>query len=378
MSPTLTLFRFAQIDPKRAIPKSQQQQKDIGSGVGQPARNQKLFVGGLPLTITPESFRSFFEQYGTLLECTCMMDRETGQPRGFGFLTFQEDTAIDTLMANRPLMIEGKEIDIKRAQSKNDPQSLQMRRQMQRENPDMAMGMGLMGNSSAPGSQFGGGNVNPWGGMMNPMMMGMMGGAGQQGGGGFDPNAMAQMYRNMGWGGQNWNPMAWQQMMANMAGGAGGTGANTGGMDMSAMMGMGGMQNMGMMGMGGSMSPPINMGMSPSMGGGGRSQRDSSSGPAGGDEGKDRDTRSGSGAPSSSSRYQRGAASLPSKPRTDEARESSRDYRERDRERERERSPRPSSGRGDDRSSYRRERSPDRRDDRYDSYNSGGGSRNRY
>lgn len=336
-------------------------------------------MGGLPVTITAESFRGFFEQYGTLLECTCMMDRETGKPRGFGFLTFQEDTAIDTLMADRPLMIDGKEIDIKRAQSKNDPQSLQMRRQLQRENPDMAMGMGLMGNTNAAGNQFGAGNMNPWGGMMNPMMMGMMGGAGQQGGG-FDPNAMAQMYRNMGWGGQNWNPMAWQQMMAGMAGGAGGTGANAGGMDMSAMMGMGGMQNMGMMGMGGSMSPPISMGMSPSMGGG-RSQRDSSSGPAGGDESKDRDTRSGSGAPPSS-RYQRGVAGLPNKPRTEEPRENSRDYRDR----ERERSPRASSGRGDDRSSYRRERSPERRDDRrderrddrYDSYNSGGGSRNRY
>ncbi|PWY98856.1 RNA-binding domain-containing protein, partial [Testicularia cyperi] len=84
------------IDPKRAIPRPQQGQQhqhnrhNDNAMAGQGVRNQKLFVGGLPHTVTAESFRSFFEQYGALAECTCMMDKETGKPRGFGFLTYQD------------------------------------------------------------------------------------------------------------------------------------------------------------------------------------------------------------------------------------------------------------------------------------------------
>lgn len=310
-----------------------------------------------------------------------MMDRETGKPRGFGFLTYQDDAALERVLTAHPIVFDGKEVDVKRAQSKNDPQSLQARRQQRTDDPGFQQGgrygMGTGSNNYNAGGNFGN---NAWG--MNPMMMGMMGqGAGVGGQGGFDPNAMAQMYQSMGWGNQNWNPqMAWQQMMASMAG-QGAAGANMAGMDMGAMMnsmGMGGMGGMGMMGGMGNMSPPMANAMSPTMGtasanGGAQpqQQRSSSSGPPTGPSGgDDRSERGGT----SSSRYQRGGShsaggprsGLPGKPG---GYEGSRD--------ERERSPRSTSApRGtDDRSGYRRERSPNRRDDgaRYDNSN-----RNRY
>ncbi len=201
------LLPIVQIDPKRAIPRPQQQHHNYnnnqshnyGGGAsnfstqGQ-GQGQKLFVGGLPTTVTPASFRNFFEQFGTLAECTCMMDRETGNPRGFGFLTYQDDSAMQHVLSIRPLVFDGKEVDVKRAQSKNDPQSLQIRRQQRTDNPEMGMQQGTganrYGNNNFGTGSGGFGGTNGW--AMNPMMMGMMGGG--------DPNAMAQMYQNMGGG----------------------------------------------------------------------------------------------------------------------------------------------------------------------------------
>lgn len=375
----ICLLIDGQIDPKRAIPRPQHNHHQGGGGgygggfnggggggANLPAAEQKLFVGGLPASVTPDSFRRFFEQFGTLLNCTCMMDRETGKPRGFGFLTYADEAALQNVLNTRPLVFDGKEVDVKRAQSKNDPQSLQMRRQQRTDNPQMQQGrygMGTGANNFNVGGT--GGNNNGWG--MNPMMMGMMGGAGGAGGqGGFDPNAMAQMYQNMGWGNQNWNPqMAWQQMMASMAGSGGAAGAGTGaGMDMGAMMNSMGMgMGMGMMGgMGGamgSMSPPMaaaTNSMSPTMSsasanGGAQQpqqqQRDSSSGP--GASGDDRDGR-----PASSSRFQRGGTHNAGGSRGHQqgGYDRSRDSRER--------SPRAGGGGGEERGGYRRERSPNR------------------
>ncbi|SPO32385.1 related to HRP1 - subunit of cleavage factor I [Ustilago trichophora] len=373
------------IDPKRAIPRPQHNNNHgghqggggMGGGYGgggggggnYSAQEQKLFVGGLPTTVTPESFRRFFEQYGTLLNCTCMMDRETGKPRGFGFLTYAEDSALERVLSTRPIVMDGKEVDVKRAQSKNDPQSLQMRRQQRMDNPGMmqqqggryGMGTGSNNYNVGGGGNYGGGN-NGWG-MNNPMMM--MGAGGAQGGG-FDPNAMAQMYQSMGWNNQNWNPqMAWQQMMASMTGQGGGA-ANAGGMDMGAMMNS---MGMGMMGAMGNMSPPMVNSMSPTMGSaaannGAQQQqqgRGSSSGPSGGDDRSDR------GGPASSSRYQRGGSNNAggSRPPMQQAKQGGYD--------DHARSPR---GNDDRNGSHRRERSPNRRDDnrRYDN----GNRNNRY
>lgn len=52
--------------------------------------NRKLFVGGLPTGVNDEEFRSFFEQFGTVIDSIVMIDRETKRSRGFGFITFQD------------------------------------------------------------------------------------------------------------------------------------------------------------------------------------------------------------------------------------------------------------------------------------------------
>ena len=49
--------------------------------------NSKLFVGNLSFNTTENELQDMFAQHGTVVEANLMTDRETGRPRGFGFVT---------------------------------------------------------------------------------------------------------------------------------------------------------------------------------------------------------------------------------------------------------------------------------------------------
>ena len=69
--------------------------------------NNKLFVGNISFNTTENDLHDAFAAHGTVLEANLMMDRMTGRPRGFGFVTMstQEEAqaAIDAM--------HGKELD---------------------------------------------------------------------------------------------------------------------------------------------------------------------------------------------------------------------------------------------------------------------------
>jgi len=49
--------------------------------------NTKLFVGNLPYTLTENDLEDLFSQHGPVAEVNLMLDRATGRPRGFAFVT---------------------------------------------------------------------------------------------------------------------------------------------------------------------------------------------------------------------------------------------------------------------------------------------------
>ena len=69
--------------------------------------SNKLFVGNLSFNTTENDLQDMFAAHGTVLEANLMMDRDSGRPRGFGFVTMstpeEAQTAINAL--------NGKEID---------------------------------------------------------------------------------------------------------------------------------------------------------------------------------------------------------------------------------------------------------------------------
>lgn len=63
--------------------------------------SNKLFVGNLSFNTTENDLQDAFAAHGTVIETNLMMDRETGRPRGFGFITMssaeEAQKAIDGL-----------------------------------------------------------------------------------------------------------------------------------------------------------------------------------------------------------------------------------------------------------------------------------------
>ena len=61
----------------------------------------KLFVGNLSFNTTENDLQDAFAAHGTVIEANLMMDRATGRPRGFGFVTMgtpeEAQKAIDAL-----------------------------------------------------------------------------------------------------------------------------------------------------------------------------------------------------------------------------------------------------------------------------------------
>lgn len=49
--------------------------------------NTKLFVGNLSFNVTENDLQDAFAAHGTVVETNLMMDRFSGRPRGFGFVT---------------------------------------------------------------------------------------------------------------------------------------------------------------------------------------------------------------------------------------------------------------------------------------------------
>ncbi len=48
--------------------------------------NKKLYVGNLPYNTTEAQVRALFEQAGEITDVALITDRETGRPKGFGFV----------------------------------------------------------------------------------------------------------------------------------------------------------------------------------------------------------------------------------------------------------------------------------------------------
>jgi RNA recognition motif-containing protein len=105
-----------EVDCKRAIPRDQQNETPKEETV---YKTKKLFVGGIPQNTTEDEFRNYFEGFGDIEDSVIMVDKETGKSRGFGFVTFDSEDAVEKVINKYyDNKIGGKWVECKRAQPK--------------------------------------------------------------------------------------------------------------------------------------------------------------------------------------------------------------------------------------------------------------------
>ncbi len=83
--------------------------------------NKKLYVGGLPYSVTEDKLQEIFSAHGTVDSARVITDRFTGRSRGFGFVEMSNEeeaqTAIDSLNGSD---LDGRSLTVNEARPQED------------------------------------------------------------------------------------------------------------------------------------------------------------------------------------------------------------------------------------------------------------------
>ena len=79
---------------------------------------KKLYVGNLPFTSTEDSVRELFQQHGQVDSVNLISDRDTGRPRGFGFVEISDEGAEAAIRALDGTNFEGRDIRVNEARER--------------------------------------------------------------------------------------------------------------------------------------------------------------------------------------------------------------------------------------------------------------------
>lgn len=184
-----------QIDVKRAV------SREDSSKPGAHVQVKKCFIGGVKKGMSEDTLRGYFQQFGTIQEFEIPKDRESGEPRGFAFVTFDDFDVVDKLVAKRHHEIAGQPCEVKKALSKQDMEKA-------KQQDDRRASRGYGGGRGGPRGRgrggrggFGGGRGGGYGGY-DGGYGGRGGGYGDDGGygGGYD-QGYGGGYESQGYGG---------------------------------------------------------------------------------------------------------------------------------------------------------------------------------
>jgi cold-inducible RNA-binding protein len=78
----------------------------------------KIYVGNLPFTATEDSVRTLFAAHGTVESVALINDRETGRPRGFGFVEMSRADAAKAIQNLNGQDMGGRPLKVNEAQDK--------------------------------------------------------------------------------------------------------------------------------------------------------------------------------------------------------------------------------------------------------------------
>jgi cold-inducible RNA-binding protein len=80
----------------------------------------KIYVGNLPFSADEAAVRALFSQHGTVESVALITDRDTGQPRGFGFVEMSQADAARSIQSLNGYQMDGRALKVNEAQAKTD------------------------------------------------------------------------------------------------------------------------------------------------------------------------------------------------------------------------------------------------------------------
>ncbi len=77
---------------------------------------KRIYVGNLPFSATEDEVRNMFAEHGAVNSVNLITDRETGRPRGFGFVEMENGEEADTaISAFHQSQMDGRSLNVNEA-----------------------------------------------------------------------------------------------------------------------------------------------------------------------------------------------------------------------------------------------------------------------
>jgi RNA recognition motif-containing protein len=79
---------------------------------------KNIYVGNLPFSATEDEVRELFGQHGEVMSCSLPTDRETGRPRGFGFVEMSDADGEKAIQALNGHSMGGRDLNVNEARAR--------------------------------------------------------------------------------------------------------------------------------------------------------------------------------------------------------------------------------------------------------------------
>ena len=80
----------------------------------------KLYVGNLSFNTTEQQLESMFAEHGPVQSASLVMDRDTGRPRGFGFVEMSDEAGQAAIAALNGKSVDGRDLTVNEARPRSE------------------------------------------------------------------------------------------------------------------------------------------------------------------------------------------------------------------------------------------------------------------
>ena len=83
--------------------------------------SKKLYVGGLPYSVTSSQLEEIFSKFGKIVSCDVIVDRYSDRSKGFGFVEMENDKEADEAIEKlNDTEMEGRKITVNVARPREE------------------------------------------------------------------------------------------------------------------------------------------------------------------------------------------------------------------------------------------------------------------
>lgn len=82
--------------------------------------SKKIYVGNLPFSATEDEIRNLFSEHGTVESVELLTDRNTGRPRGFGFVQMEDAGAEEAIKKLDGTEVGGRALRVNEARERQE------------------------------------------------------------------------------------------------------------------------------------------------------------------------------------------------------------------------------------------------------------------